>query len=149
MGVICSGRGKRRNADKRVVETRAMFGRRDILGLMAAGFALPAFAGENVAQGVRLLMVVQKGCRFCAAWRREVGPGYAGSRLGRMAPLREVDIDGPWPDGIAIGRRPDATPTFILLKAGQEFDRIEGYDGPDSFQVALRALLREAGVLRA
>ncbi|AGT09735.1 thioredoxin family protein [Paracoccus aminophilus] len=125
-----------------------MIGRRGFLALGAGLIAAPAFAGAPLSRGVRLLMVVSRGCPFCAAWRREVGPGYASSTLGRIAPVAEVDLDGPWPDGLVIGARPDRTPTFILLRDGQEIDRLIGYDGPDSFRLALRGLLRSAGLLR-
>ena len=84
-------------------------------------------------QPVRLLMIDQRGCAYCARWDREIGPGYDRSKEGRRAPLMRVDIDGPWPDGLALARRPTMTPTFILLRNGQEISRLEGYPGAHYF----------------
>lgn len=109
----------------------------------------PALAAQvqPVAQGVRLVMVDLKGCGFCAAFKREVLPGYDASREGHAAPLAIVAIDGPWPDGIALAGRPRVTPTFILLRDGIEQARIEGYAGAATFWPDLRAMLAnvEAG----
>ncbi|MCQ0969060.1 SoxS protein (plasmid) [Paracoccus sp. TK19116] len=90
------------------------------------------------AAPVRLLMVEQRGCVYCARWDQEIGPGYAASEEGRAAPLLRVDIDGPWPDGLAIGPRPVITPTFILLDHGIEVGRIDGYVGEAYFYPVLR-----------
>ena len=80
-------------------------------------------------------------CPFCAAFRREVLPGYASHPLGRAAPLTAVPIDGPWPDGLALARAPQASPTFILLENRMEIGRFEGYDDPETFWRALGDLL--------
>lgn len=116
-------------------------------GLMAAPLAVPlpvpaqAARTEAVTQGLRLVMVDLKGCGFCAAFKREVLPGYATRAEGRAAPLSVIEIDGPWPDGIVLDGRPRVTPTFILLRGGIEQSRIEGYAGPDSFWPGLRDML--------
>ncbi len=133
-----------------------MIGKRRFLAMTAMGL-IAATGGSGSAnaqargpeQGARyrLLMVVQRGCVYCAAWRREVGPGYPASAEGRIAPLVEVDINGPWPDGLAIGRAPFATPTFILLDRGHEIARIEGYPGAEGFRTDLRTALADAGAL--
>lgn len=105
-----------------------------VLALMLT--ALPASAGP-----LRLLMVEKHGCVYCAAWDRSVGPGYAATPQGRAAPLERVDIHGPWPDGLALARRPFVTPTFILLDDGAEVGRLEGYLTAAQFYPALSALL--------
>ena len=121
-----------------------MVKRREMLaGLMATTLLPFGAAPARAAAPLQLLMVVERGCLYCAAWRREVGPGYAVSAQGRAAPIFEVGIDGPWPDGLALARRPRATPTFILLRGGQEQARIEGYPGAASFYADLSALLSE------
>lgn len=112
----------------------------------AAWSAVPAAQVAPVAQGVRLLMVVRAGCIYCERWQAEVGPGYATSVEGRAAPLAEVDIGGPWPDGIALASRPYITPTFILLRDGQEQARIEGYPGVTHFAPALREIMQASGI---
>lgn len=124
-----------------------------VAGLLAAPLALPLPApaaqpslqqGGAITQGLRLVMVDLKGCGFCAAFKREVLPVYDGTREGQAAPLSIVEIDGPWPDGIALAGRPRVTPTFILLRDGMEQARIEGYAGADSFWPGLRRMLANA-----
>ena len=124
----------------------------------AAAFALPAVravggaasAGTIGPDGVdwtrtpvRLLMVESPACVYCQAWHRRIGPGYAASAAGRAAPLMRTDIDGPWPDGVALARRPRITPTFILLDHGKELARLEGYSGDNSFYPLIGRMLAQ------
>lgn len=101
------------------------------------------------AEPVRLMMVEQAGCIYCAAWDREIGPGFPKSSEGRTAPLLRVDIDGPWPDGIVLDRRPTITPTFILLRDGTELARLEGYPGDEYFYPLIDDMLSGAGIGKA
>ncbi len=121
--------------------------------------ALPVFAEERAqvaadavdwrAQPVRLMMIEQAGCIYCAAWDREIGPGFPKSSEGRAAPLLRVNIDGPWPDGIVLDRRPTITPTFILLRDGIELARLEGYPGDEYFYPLIDEMLSDAGIGQA
>lgn len=101
--------------------------------------ALPAWADGGA---MRLLLVEKPGCVYCAAWDRYVAPGYAQSPEGRRAPLMRVHVDGPYPDGLVLGRRPFVTPTFILLVDSVESGRIEGYPGRDRFHPMLADLIK-------
>lgn len=97
------------------------------------------------AQPLRLMMVTEPACQFCRAWRAEIGPGFATSATGRAAPLFEVDLNGPYPDGLALARRPRLTPSFILLHKGAEVGRIEGYVGQQHFYPVLEQMMAQAG----
>lgn len=99
---------------------------------------------QTVTQGIKLLMVEQKGCIYCEKWRREIMPAYDKTDEGRAAPLAIVQLDGPWPDGIALARKPFVTPTFVLLKDGAELNRLEGYPGEDFFWPLLSKMLTTA-----
>ncbi|MDB6176835.1 twin-arginine translocation signal domain-containing protein [Paracoccus sp. Z330] len=118
-------------------------------GLTALG-AAPLYANPVTidwdAAPVRLMMVEAKGCIYCAAWNREIGPGYPASAEGRAAPLLRLDIDGAWPNGIALERRPTITPTFILLRRGAELARIEGYPGDQFFYPVIAQMMTRAGI---
>ncbi|RJE80714.1 SoxS protein [Paracoccus sp. JM45] len=91
------------------------------------------------------MMITEPACLFCRAWRAEIGPGFAASPIGRAAPLFEVDLNGPYPDGLALARRPRLTPSFILLHKGTEVGRIEGYVGQQHFYPALEQMMSQAG----
>lgn len=115
--------------------------------------AVPARAAEIARDQVdwqqaplRLLMVEARGCIYCEAWQREIGPGYPKSAEGLAAPLLVTDIDGPWPDGVVLDRRPTITPTFILLRQGDEIARLEGYPGDRFFYPLIDELLVQAGL---
>lgn len=119
------------------------------LGLPAPALAadpVAVTAPDWVAQPVRLMMVEQAGCIYCAKWDAEIGPGYDKSAEGRAAPLMRVNINGPWPDGIVLDSRPVITPTFILLERGVELARVEGYVGNNYFYPVLADMIQEAGI---
>lgn len=106
---------------------------RPILAAALAGLAalasLPA-----AAQGLRLLMIEQEGCYICAAFNRDVAPGYANSPAGALAPLVHADLRGPLPAGVVLASRPFVTPTFILIdETGHERGRLTGFPGEDFF----------------
>lgn len=127
-----------------------MIRRRALLSWFALAAAAPAAAAPlrgpvAVPGGLALLLVESPGCPFCAAFRREVLPGYAARAEGRAAVLVPVPLDGPWPDGLALAQAPYATPTFILLRDRVEIGRFQGYESPDWFWRELGALLAAAG----
>lgn len=111
--------------------------------LLGGASAQPPATVDWTEHPVRLLMVEQRGCIYCAQWDREIGPGYPRSDEGRRAPLLRVDLHGPWPDGLVLDRRPTITPTFILLHHGREVSRLEGYAGDQFFYPLLDAMLRD------
>jgi thioredoxin-related protein len=80
-----------------------------------------------------LVMFEQQGCPYCAAWNREVGTIYAKTDEGHKLPLRRVDIADPRPADLRSLKSIVATPTFVLIHCGSEFDRITGYIGQDQF----------------
>lgn len=118
----------------------------DTLPLAWGQSAQAASSQQPVEKGIKLLMVERQGCIHCAAFRRDIAPGYAASTLGRRAPLVAIDIDGPWPDGLALGTAPYLTPTFILLSDGVEVSRILGYPGADRFYPMLSQIMTQAGL---
>lgn len=101
--------------------------------------------GAGTAGSMQLLVAHDVACGDFSRWQNEIGPSYATSPAGRVAPLREIQTDGPWPDGLALASRPRQTPTFILVDDGIEIGRIEGYGDAASFHADLARLLRHGG----
>lgn len=86
----------------------------------------PLAAGSDI----RLVMVEEKGCRFCKLWDAEIGRAYPKSAEGRFAPLKRVRRGAPEIRGF----NPVVyTPTFIVVRSGEEIGRITGYPGRDWF----------------
>ncbi len=113
-----------------------------LVGLMLA--PLPVCAASNGADapplGLALVMIEEHGCGYCQRWLEEVGPGYAASDEGRRAPLIRIDRFSKQAEQFP---RVVYSPTFVLLREGQERGRILGYPGPDFFWSLLADLLRK------
>ncbi len=92
--------------------------------------------------GVRLIMVEEPGCRFCRQWDMEIGGGYRKTAEGRFAPLKRVRREDPAIKGLAPVVY---TPTFVVMRSGEELGRITGYPGADYFYSELRPILAAAG----
>ena len=86
-----------------------------------------------VAAEMRLVMVEEAGCAWCARWNAEIGPIYPKTEEGAAAPLLRLDIHETAASGIAFDSRLSFTPTFVLIKNEAEVARLEGYPGEDFF----------------
>lgn len=106
---------------------------------VAAGFAaFPAFAE------MQLVMVEEHGCMWCEQWDEELSAIYPKTDEGRQAPLRRHDIHDDLPEGLALSRPLNFTPTFVLIVDGVEMSRIEGYPGEDFFWGLLAMMIADA-----
>jgi hypothetical protein len=118
----------------------AMPSRRVVLTGLATLALLP---GRALAQsGLILLMVDDVNCRYCRKFDAEIGGGYPRSPQGRIAPLQKVRRKSrelqPFNPVIY-------TPTFLLVRRGEELGRITGYPGADYFYPELDLLLAKEG----
>jgi len=102
--------------------------------------AVGAAPGE--VSDVRLIMIEDPGCPYCARWHNEVGIAYAASAEGRFAPLVRRGRNHP---DVAQFDNVIYSPTFIVVRNGVEIGRIIGYSGPDFFWGFLARLLKQAG----
>ena len=94
------------------------------------------------AQAAELLMYRRAGCPWCQAWDEAIGPSYPKSDLGRLLPLRTVDLDRDPAPAVTLLRPVLFTPTFVVADEGREIGRIEGYPGQDFFWGLLEKLAR-------
>lgn len=111
---------------------------RIVLALVGVLALIPGMAQA----AVELLMFEQPGCLYCARWDAEIAPEYPLTEEGKAAPLRRLQLRAPLPEGISIASHPVFTPTFILIRDGQETGRIEGYPGEDFFWPLLADMLK-------
>jgi len=110
-----------------------------VWGLAPAGHPVATAAPPS---GIRLLMVEEPGCRFCRMWDADIGRSYARSAAGRFAPLERVRRSAAVLEGLAPVVY---TPTFIVMRRGEEIGRVTGYPGPDYFWTELDPILATAG----
>ena len=115
--------------------------RRVALSLSLALAVLVSLGALRPAAATELVMVEEQGCFYCITWKNVVGPIYPKTPEGAFAPLRMIDIDDGVPSDLTFARKVVYTPTFILIDAGQEVGRIEGYPGEDFFWGLLRMML--------
>lgn len=116
-----------------------------VCAVLAILFGISGLADRTLAQsasGVRLIMVEEPGCRFCRAWDQEIAPGYRKSAEGRFAPLKRVRRGAVELKGLAPVVY---TPTFVVMRSGEELGRVVGYPGADYFYSELRPILSAAG----
>ncbi len=113
-----------------------------VMWMALALLASPFVAARATA--AQLVMFEERGCPWCAAFRREVLPIYGNTDEAKVAPIRRVDIFAPRPKDLAHIRRIRVSPTFVLLDDdGREVGRILGYPGFDTFWELLDALLQK------
>ena len=113
--------------------------------LFCSAALVVVLAGQTAADTV-LVMVEEQGCIWCARWNEEISDIYPKTAEGRAAPLYRMDIHATRPDDITFARSLNFTPTFVLVKDGQEVSRIEGYPGEDFFWGLLGKMLAQANV---
>lgn len=113
------------------------------LRVFALSAALIITAGTVMAD-LKLLVVEQAGCVYCMRWDRDVGDAYHLTDEGRAAPLQRMQLHDPLPAGVTLSRLPAFTPTFVLLRDGDELARIEGYPGEDFFWGLLAQMIKTA-----
>ena len=127
---------------------------RAFLSAVAAGFlllltcngasraALDAAAAPSAT--VELLVFEHADCVYCRVFRRDVLPKYKNSAPGTSVPLRFVDIERSDTSALGLKSRIHVVPTVVLMKEGNEVDRIVGYWGPDNFFKLLAQMLIKA-----
>lgn len=108
--------------------------------LLPLTLAATLCAGATVAE-VRLLIVEQAGCVYCARWNTEIAPIYPKASEGRIAPLERVDLRDPDLARYTLTSKPFFTPTFILIDDNVEVARLEGYAGDEFFWTLIDAMI--------
>jgi hypothetical protein len=100
-----------------------------LVGVVLMFAALPHIA----IAGASLIMVTSEYCPFCKAWEYDVGVVYDKSPYAQILPLTRVDMGTPIPEGVVLQKPIVGTPTFLIIRDGQEIDRQRGYDDEEMF----------------
>ena len=128
---------------------------RPLLIALLTGLALlhPAASTTHAARDVKaeakvlqleLLVLEVRNCGVCGLVKDNLQPVYAQTPHARTMPMRFVDITKL--DEMSLGlKEPVRTlPTIVLMRNGQEVDRIVGYVAPDMFFRALGHMVEQA-----
>ena len=81
----------------------------------------------------RLIMVTSESCPYCQAWERDVGAVYDRSPYAAKLPLSRVKFGIEMSEDAAIKMPIVGTPTFLIIRNGQEIDRRRGYFDAEMF----------------
>lgn len=117
------------------------------LGLLAAVAPDAAPAAPDIAAhaqpatGMELIAFEAPGCIYCPVFRRDVAPSYPGTRAGKSAPLRFIDINDAAADRLTLHAPVTVVPTLVLVRDGVEIGRIAGYVGRENMHHILDTLL--------
>jgi thioredoxin-related protein len=101
-------------------------------------------ATAQTSGSVELLVFEHADCTYCRVFRRDVLPKYKNSAPAASVPLRFVDIEKSDTSALGLKSRIHVVPTAVLMKEGNEVDRIVGYWGPDNFFKLLAQMLIKA-----
>ncbi len=88
---------------------------------------------HNAAADARLIMVTSEHCPYCQAWERDVGAVFNKSPYAAKLPLTRVEIGSKIPKNISLKKPIIGTPTFLIIRNGQEIDRQRGYVDEEIF----------------
>jgi hypothetical protein len=95
------------------------------------------------AHAAELLVVEDPRCGPCILFDRQIGPIYAKTDEGRVAPLHRIAYGKPAPAPYAFIGQPKVAPTFVLVDQGREVGRIEGYSSDELFWMSLASLIQK------
>lgn len=80
-----------------------------------------------------LLMITSDSCPWCEAFEEEIGDGYRLTEEGKLLPLARLDYFHEMPTNLRHISPAIMTPTFIVIRDGDEVGRIVGYPGAELF----------------
>lgn len=108
---------------------------------IATSHGAGAEAGEGQSTRTELVVFEAPGCRYCPVFRRDVVPSYASTPVGRLAPLRFVDVNDPVSERYKLVAPLTMVPTLVLVRDGAEVGRIAGYVGRENTHRLLSTLI--------
>ena len=108
--------------------------------LAAVVLIVGAAASVSAAE---LVMIDSRACSYCAKFKREIMPGYAGTPAGLVAPLRLVSPLRKWPADLRGVKQTPFAPVFILVDNGREVGRFFGYASAQTFWAKLNPLISD------
>lgn len=89
-----------------------------------------------------LVMFETEGCEYCALWNSQVGEIYAETELGKIAPLRRVDMDAERPMDLRHIKGIRYSPTFVVVDGQREVGRMTGYIDESFFWGYLEEIIK-------
>ena len=92
---------------------------------------------HNAAADTSLIMFTSEHCSYCQAWERDVGAVFNKSPYAAKLSLTRVEIGRKMPKNILLRKPIVGTPTFLIIRNGEEIDRQSGYVDEEIFYLWL------------
>jgi hypothetical protein len=116
--------------------------------LTLAGAQRPTEAAAEFSteppSAIELVVIEARGCPMCQLFRDEIAPIYRGTARAERAPLRFVDVAHADLETMGLTAPVEIIPTVVLMRDGNEVDRLVGYTGPEIFMRAVGVMLGES-----
>jgi hypothetical protein len=105
-------------------------------------FIMLAVTHRAPARAAELLVFELPQCTPCLRFERDVGGIYNRTDEGHLAPLKRLALGKP-PRQYQFVAPARVAPTFVLVDAGREIGRFEGYASDELFWMSLSTRLRQ------
>ena len=100
---------------------------------------LAAPKADAVSQEIVVFEV--ENCHVCGAFRDHVLPRYRQSPRAIELPIRFVDVNEAGVSKMKLIAPIQMVPTMVMMRGGQEVERISGYTGPENFMLLVGKML--------
>ena len=81
-------------------------------------------------------------CAYCGLFRDHVLPRYRQTPRAGELPIRFVDVNAVGADAMKLAAPIQLVPTVVMMRGGQEVDRLAGYTGPENFFLLVSRMLK-------
>lgn len=117
-----------------------------LVGLPGAGELRAArdVAATASEERMELLVLEIRNCGICGLVRTHLQPAYERSPRARDLPMRYVDVTSLDETKLGLKGPIDTVPTIVLMRNGQEVDRVAGYLAPELFLRVLTQMMQKA-----
>jgi thiol-disulfide isomerase/thioredoxin len=132
---------------------RKLAGSAGVLAVVAGGLFAASLQGHaargkaavvNGAASQEIVVFEVDDCSICGLFRDHVLPNYRRSARASELPIRFIDVNAEGVDKMKLIAPIQVVPTVVVIKDGQEVDRISGYTGPENFFELVSRMLEPA-----
>jgi hypothetical protein len=110
-------------------------------GLGGGAFHANAARDLTAPKAGAMTQEIVENCTYCGLFRDQVLPRYRQSPRASELPIRFIDVNEADVSKMKLAAPIQMVPTTVLMRGGQEVDRISGYTGPENFFILVGKML--------
>ncbi len=96
-------------------------------------FITSIFQSVDAKDTSLMIMITDKNCLYCIVWEKQIGKIYPKTEIAKKFPLHRIEVKNFVNFTKYDLKKTNITPTFIIIKNGNETGLIEGYTNPEMF----------------